>query len=740
VHLYLKTFALVALCMSAGTRAATSWQDLKVGAGGYVRGLAVAPDGTMVGRTDTNGAYLWNGSSWVQLVNSSSMPAAIIATNPVQLGEGVYDFQIAASDSSIMYMAFDGYVFRSTNKGTTWTQTAFIQDTAGTNPNDNNGYAQVGQKMAVDPNNSNIVYFGTENQGLYVTTNGGARWSVVSVPTGTNAGISGILFYAGGGAVGGVTQVLYVCSNGSGVYVTTNGGTTWTRTPGGPTTVTYAAIDTSGNYYAASGTTLWKYNGRAWAELFDDSPNTIEAVAINPFNQSEVAAATSSGWINLSYNAGASWTGANYKTNLVSTDIPWLAGGNSTNGTPSPGAFYLTTGGLAFSPVTNGQLILSAGTGVWSMSVPSSGVTSATPLTWTDMSVGIENLVANAIVVPPGGVPVLASWDRPFFQVTNPNAYGSKYGPVDSSTIQMGWSLDYASTNPSFIVGLSDWNNEQTGYSTNGGASWTVFASTPASGLRGGTISASTPQNIVWAPAGGTRPYYTLNQGATWTGITLPGVSSWSGFDWAYYLDQRSVTADRVNANTFYLYFAGHGVFQTSNGGVAWTNVYSGNNGYIESNGSYAGFNSTLSSVPGNAGQLFYTSGPQNGSTATSPVNNPLYRSTNGGATWTAVANVLAVSCFGFGAAAPGQSYPAIYIVGYVNNVFGIWQSVNNAATWTNIGTYPIGGLDWIDTISGDPNSYGAVYVGFHGGGYAYLPAAGSAQPIPMPPTNVAVH
>jgi hypothetical protein len=304
----------------------------------------------------------------------------------------------------------------------------------------------------------------------------------------------------------------------------------------------------------------------------------------------------------------------------------------------------------------------------------------------------------------------------------------------------MGWSLDYASSDPSFIVGLSDWNNEQTGYSTNGGATWTYFATAPATGLQGGTIAASTPQNIIWAPAGGRQPYYTLNQGSTWTGITLPGVSSWNGFDFAYYLAQRSVTADRVNANTFYLYFGGHGVFQTTNGGATWNNVYAGNNGYIESNSSYSGWNSMLSSVPGNTGHLFYASGPQNGSTGTSPVNNPLYRSTNGGATWTAVANVLAVSCFGFGAAAPGQSYPAIYIVGYVKGVFGIWQSVNNAATWTNIGTYPVGGLDWITAISGDPNSYGTVYVGTHGGGYAYLSAAGSAQSIPMAPTNLAVH
>ena len=32
-------------------------------------------------------------------------------------------------------------------------------------------------------------------------------------------------------------------------------------------------------------------------------------------------------------------------------------------------------------------------------------------------------------------------------------------------------------------------------------------------------------------------------------------------------------------------------------------------------------------------------------------------------------------------------------------------------------------------TISGDPSNYGEVYVGFKGGGYAYLPAASSTAP-----------
>ncbi len=697
---------------------ATGWQDLKVGGGGYVRGLDVNPDGTMVGHTDTNGAYLWNGSSWVQLVTNSSLPAAIVAANPVSLGQGVYELQMAPSNSSIMYMMFDGYVFVSTNKGAKWAQTAFTQDT---NNNANDSYAAVGQKMAVDPNNPNIVYVGTEDKGMFVTSDGGTTWrSVSGVPTGTGAGITGILFYPGGGQVGGVTQTIYASSSSNGVYRSTDGGATWSALAGGPVDVGYAAISTSGTYYAIgdSYANIWSYKGSAWTKLIAGSAYTYQGIAINPFNQNELVATNEAGQVDISYDAGSTWTGLNGATSLSTSDIPWLKAANLFAGTgPS---FYLSAGGLAFSPTINGLLIQSAGTGVWSMTVPTSGATSSTALTWTDMSVGIENVVANAILVPPGGVPILASWDRPFFKITNPSVYPTTYGSVNSNKIEMGWSLDYASSDPSFIVGLSDWNNEQTGYSTDGGATWTYFSSTPPGMLTsylGGTIAASTPQNIIWAPANKSNAYYTLNQGASWTAITLPGVSSWSNFDYAYFLVRRSVTADRVLANTFYLYYAGNGVFKTTDGGVTWANVHAG---YIESNSSQSGYNSTIMSVPGFAGNLFYTGGPQSGVTA-SNVSEPFYRSTDGGATWSQVPNVLGVSCFGFGASANGQSYPAIYIVGFVNDVFGIWRSDDNAQTWTNIGTYPLGALDPITTIAGDPNYYGQVYVGFGGGGYAYL-------------------
>ena len=565
MHRYRNRGVLMALALFiwGGAHAATNWQDLKVGGGGFVRGLIVHSDGTMVGRTDSAGAYLWNGSSWVQLVTSTSMPAPYIASRPIDVGgasggSGVYEVAIAPQNSSIMYMNFGGYVFKSTNKGTTWTPGGdFPFRPPATQPqrqlcahrSENGRRSEQFQHRLRGDRNERVVRH--DERGCFLDSSGRC------FHTARVRRASGHLFHSiqRGCQVGGVTQFIYSSSNGHGVYKTVNGGC---HVDFGcqavQRDVEYAAISTGGTYYAVgdSNTNVWSYNGTLWTKLINGGG--WQGIAINPFNQSELAVTLQGGQVNISYNAGATWTGENTNTSLSTNDIPWLQVGNSLHGTPSP-YFYLSAGGLQFSPVNNGQLIISAGTGMWSMNVPVSGATASTALTWTDFSVGIENLVANAILVPPveGSSPILASWDRPFFKITNPNAYPSTYGPVNSDTIQMGWSLDYASSNAGTVVALSNWNGSQSGYSTDGGATWTYFPAVPAGS--GGEIAAATPQNIIIAPQGSV-PYRTINQGASWTAISVPGISNWSDFHHSYQYKKRGITADRVLPNTFYLYLS----------------------------------------------------------------------------------------------------------------------------------------------------------------------------------------
>ena len=272
---------------------------------------------------------------------------------------------------------------------------------------------------------------------------------------------------------------------------------------------------------------------------------------------------------------------------------------------------------LFFNPLEPNELLASANNGFWTITVPQ---TSTTPIVWTSQGIGIEQLVANEIIVPPGGDPVVASWDRGFFYISNAQVVASTFGPDGNSVISAGWSIDYASSDPSFLVGISDGayvdtTTEKSGYSTNGGQTWTPFPTDPPgvgtgdayTGPWAGSIAASTPDNILWAPANGNQPYYTLNGGETWNPVVLPGVSSWAGFQGEFYDNDQDITADRVLPNTFYLVFDSHGVYQTTNGGATWTQVYAAS----PTSGPfyYSGGDESIQSVPGEAGNLFYTPG-----------------------------------------------------------------------------------------------------------------------------------
>ena len=324
----------------------TTWHPLRVGAGGWLTGICIAPDGRMLVRADTYGGYIWNGTQWQQLVTATSMPTAFTR---VDVNEGVYEIQIAPSNTNFLYMVYDGYVFQSTNKGTTWTQTSFARVTE--DPND--PYRMYGQKAAVDPHNPNLVYVGTPQNGLFVTTNGGATWqSVTGVPVslkdakGLYPGITGIMFDpAVGGASEERTNTIFASSYGNGVYESTDAGASWTRLTGGPSNVENAAVSSTGVYYAVGdgNTDLWSYANDKWTELLTPSvvgKNGIQAVAIDPFNPSEIVVITPGGSLNISYDGGTTWSGNNWAARLRSTDVPWLA-----NTGP-----YMSIGGMEFSP------------------------------------------------------------------------------------------------------------------------------------------------------------------------------------------------------------------------------------------------------------------------------------------------------------------------------------------------------------------------------------------------------
>ncbi|MFN2109576.1 MAG: InlB B-repeat-containing protein, partial [Anaerolineae bacterium] len=267
--------------------------------------------------------------------------------------------------------------------------------------------------------------------------------------------------------------------------------------------------------------------------------------------------------------------------------------------------------------------------------------------------------------------------------------------PIFSS----GTGLDYAELDPEFIVRVGNGDDIiNLSYSQDGGATWTSAASEPADVNQGGTVAvAADGSAIVWSPEG--TVVYSANNGDSWT--PSDGVPAGA-----------TVEADRVNPATFYAY-AGGSFYRSEDGGATFTTTIS------------AGWPTTISvkfkAVPGIEGDIWLAGG--NDDTVYG-----LWHSTDGGDSFTKLANVEKADVVGFGAPAPGETYKAIYISGQVDGVRGIYRSTDMGVSWIRINDdehqYAWTGA----AITGDSRIYGRVYVSTNGRGIIY------GDPLASPP------
>jgi len=197
--------------------------------------------------------------------------------------------------------------------------------------------------------------------------------------------------------------------------------------------------------------------------------------------------------------------------------------------------------------------------------------------------------------------------------------------------------------------------------------------------------------HIVWAPVDA-APAYSTDGGQTWTPVT--GLAQ-----------GLMPVADPVRPGVFYAFDPADGtVLKSTDGGATFTAAATGLPDGVGSEQSSSA--PQLHAAPGRAGDLWLTAG-----------DGALYHSTDGGTSFTPVASVTTVATLGFGKAAPGARYPAIYLTGVVDGVQGVFRSTDEAASWVRINT----GAEqyaWVgQTITGDPHLFGRVFLGTNGRG-----------------------
>lgn len=98
-----------------------------------------------------------------------------------------------------------------------------------------------------------------------------------------------------------------------------------------------------------------------------------------------------------------------------------------------------------------------------------------------------------------------------------------------------------------------------------------------------------------------------------------------------------------------------------------------------------------------------------------------MWHSTDSGASFVKLANVEEADNIGFGKAATGQTYMALYAVAQVAGVRGIFRSIDAGQTWVRINdNQHQWGRAGDTAITGDPRTFGRVYIGTNGRGVFY--------------------
>lgn len=684
-----------------------TWQNAKIIGGGFIDGIVAHPgqNGLFYARTDVGGAYRYNSSTgaWVPLLDWTT-PA-----NWSQLG--VESLAIDPNNTAMLYLGVgqyaaagtktwdgNGAILISSNQGASFTPVA-MSFQMGSNDNGRNG----GERLQVDPNLGTVLFYGTYAAGLWKSSNGGYNWSqVTSFPvTGANdgAGIIFVAFRKSSGSKGSSTPNIFVgvsTAVASNLYVTNNGGTSWTAVSGQPTGLfpTRGAVDQDGNLYVTYGNAIgpsgmtsgqvWKYNisGGAWTNITPPNPNNysygFSGLALDALSSGTLAVSSMDRWYPIdtvwrSTNGGSAWTEVGATGTYNASVSPWIYWGTSTaqgRGWPA---------GLVIDPFNSSHAMYGTGATLWN----TSNFSSSAPA-WTIGANGIEETVPVKLASPTAGAPLISALgDICGFVHTSLTATPAGY--ETNPTLGTCTGVDWAKSAPSTIVRVGYGNSPYGGYSSNQGASWSAFGSAAGSSSGGGTVAISADGGtIVWAPSD-VAPAYSTNNGSSWNSLS------------AYLPVGVSVFSDGANANLFYAYAPSSGVFYaSSNKGLSWYTAYSGLPTY---------------------GQPYPVTGIQGDIwLATS---NGLYHSTNSGTSWSVLGTVSSATAVSTGKAAAGASYQTLYLVGTISGVTGVFRSTNEGSSWTQINNSANqwGGLRF---IAGDPRTFGTVYLGTSGRGIIY--------------------
>jgi photosystem II stability/assembly factor-like uncharacterized protein len=161
------------------------------------------------------------------------------------------------------------------------------------------------------------------------------------------------------------------------------------------------------------------------------------------------------------------------------------------------------------------------------------------------------------------------------------------------------------------------------------------------------------------------------------------------------------IASDRVNPRKFYAVNASRGVvYASTDAGAHFESTVTNLAGLAD----WALDSASIQAMPNFEGDVWLTLGKS------------LLHSTDAGRSYREIANVTESHALGFGKPAPRRSHSALFLVGKVSGVAGLFRSDDSGKSFVRINddSHQFG---VVSRVTGDPRVFGRVYLGTGGRG-----------------------
>lgn len=673
------------------------WRNVALGGGGYVTGLVAHPaeKDLIYIRTDIGGLYRYaprpdaEGRTWVPLTDHFEVQEQnFYGIESVALDPQNPDVVFIAAGK---YLWNQGRVFRSFDRGETWEGTRLMLPMGG-----NGSRRAAGERLVVDPKNSDRVYFGSRQDGLWISTDGGMVWQKAEGLPSQGAEDIGLTFVLADPTAGPEdASRLIVSAFGQGLFQSLDGGQTWQRLGlenTGPLTAMRGAVAPDGSVIATSGEGVFKHAGgqapgASWQDLTPRSELAYGGLALDPREPLRMIVGALDNRYDLplfrTRDGGRSWEelSKDRGTLEAQADVPWWRSD----------MFAGATAALVYDPHREGRLWKTDWSGIWFTDDHE-----ARKVRFTTRQKGHEELVIMAMITPPKGAPVLTGMaDANGFRHVDFDTYPERM--FQDVGIWNTFGLDHHEKDPNIIarVGTRGEHGDRakSGFaiSMDNGRSWGRAPWPFGQALRV-AYSATDPELIVALPRDDT-PKRTTNKGILWdesTGVEAPPLPGYWGTN-------QPLAADRKLGRFFYLYSNGR-FYRSEDGGLTWqhrADLPVSRHFHVEAD-------------PLHAGVVYVSLGSEG-----------LFVSRTGGNTFRRVETIDKSLLFGLGAARPGSTDPTLYAYATLpgQTAFRVYRSDDLAMSWKNITTPGITLGNEPTLLKGDRQVYGRVFLGTNGRG-----------------------